>query len=401
MTEVPCSIGNMIIDMENSLEKFMQHTGRKNHQYCAMREQKETLRENEVIIHIDFSENYSCKYANEVQALHFGGSRRQVTLHTGVLYFYAQQEMHVTSFCSLSESLRHDPFAIWAHLDPVICDVLNKLPAIDTIHFWSDSPATQYRNKTMFRSIAEYVPRTYPCINAISWNYSEAGHGKGAPDGIGGTLKRTSDRLVAMGKDIPTFDILVSFLKTNVKGVELYIVTPEMIMNKQALITTMIGSSKPFENTMKVHQVIWSKQTNRCLSLRRLSCLLCGFKIGCSHFHISTVQSNTQPISEHQSTSTAVGDPASAQERNDPATGFKVGDWVSVQYNKTLYPGEVIEVITGGLKVDAMEPTSNNKFKWPKPKDVFDYSLADIVKKIGAPIPCGSRARQFYFADYP
>ncbi len=35
-------------------------------------------------------------------------------------------------------------------------------------------------------------------------NYLEGSHGKGAPDGVGGTLKRMAIRLVSQGVDIPT-----------------------------------------------------------------------------------------------------------------------------------------------------------------------------------------------------
>ncbi|KAG9355818.1 hypothetical protein JZ751_000660 [Albula glossodonta] len=36
-----------------------------------------------------------------------------------------------------------------------------------------------------------------------TWNYFEDSHGKGAPDGVGGTLKRRADRLVRLGVNIP------------------------------------------------------------------------------------------------------------------------------------------------------------------------------------------------------
>ena len=38
------------------------------------------------MLHVEFSENDTCKYTNETQALHFGGSYDQSSLHTGVLY---------------------------------------------------------------------------------------------------------------------------------------------------------------------------------------------------------------------------------------------------------------------------------------------------------------------------
>jgi len=48
---------------------------------------KAKLLQNEAIMIIDFSENYLCKYSSETQSVHFGVSRQQVSLHTGVLYY--------------------------------------------------------------------------------------------------------------------------------------------------------------------------------------------------------------------------------------------------------------------------------------------------------------------------
>ena len=33
----------------------------------------------------------------------------------------------------------------------------------------------------------------------VTWNFFKSGHGKGAADGIGGTVKREADRLVTHG----------------------------------------------------------------------------------------------------------------------------------------------------------------------------------------------------------
>lgn len=34
-------------------------------------------------------------------------------------------------------------------------------------------------------------------FKGITWNFFEASHGKGAPDGVGGALKKLADRIVA------------------------------------------------------------------------------------------------------------------------------------------------------------------------------------------------------------
>ncbi|KAK0145756.1 hypothetical protein N1851_015330 [Merluccius polli] len=122
-------------------------------QYGAYRQLRENLRNNECLLHVDFSENYSCKYSQEIQSVHFGGSHQQATLHTGVLYTAAEQSP--VTFCSISPSRRHDPPAIWAHLDPVLDMVRERYPLINRLHVFSDGPATQYKQKGNFYLISK------------------------------------------------------------------------------------------------------------------------------------------------------------------------------------------------------------------------------------------------------
>ena len=85
----------------------------------------------------------------------------------------------------------------------------------------------------------------------VTWNFMEAGHGKGAPDGVGGVLKRTADSLVTHGKDIPDAHILYESLKPET-SVNLIEVTEEEIKKfddkTPADLITITG-------TMKIHQV--------------------------------------------------------------------------------------------------------------------------------------------------
>ncbi|CAB3261155.1 unnamed protein product [Arctia plantaginis] len=59
-------------------------------QYRSYRIAIDELKNDEALLHIDFSENYNGKYYEEIQPHHFGGSRKQITLHTGVLYIKPQ-----------------------------------------------------------------------------------------------------------------------------------------------------------------------------------------------------------------------------------------------------------------------------------------------------------------------
>ncbi|GBM66790.1 hypothetical protein AVEN_74330-1 [Araneus ventricosus] len=120
---------------------------------------KKTLIPNDVLIHTDFSENYVCKYGREVQSSHFGGSKQQITLCTVVVYNLSLDtlELKVTSYCSLSDSLRHDLSAICSHLKPIIMEIKRLHPSLETAHIFTDSTVTQYRNRKMFYLIATFL----------------------------------------------------------------------------------------------------------------------------------------------------------------------------------------------------------------------------------------------------
>jgi len=97
------------------------------HQYERMRKLRESLSQNEVVVHIDYCENYTCKYTREIKETHFGGGNQQVTPHTGVIYLSGEK---VQSFASLSACLQHNAIATWAHLDPALRSIGEEHPQL-------------------------------------------------------------------------------------------------------------------------------------------------------------------------------------------------------------------------------------------------------------------------------
>lgn len=111
-------------------------------------EQKENLKQNEGFTHIDFSENYQTKLGKEIQSMHFGASHAQITLHTGISCNGIDSK--VESFCTVSESMDHSPSAVWAYLNPVLGEMQRENESLETLHIFSDGPATQYKQKGNF-----------------------------------------------------------------------------------------------------------------------------------------------------------------------------------------------------------------------------------------------------------
>ena len=105
-----------------------------------------------------------------------------------------------------------------------------------------------------------------------TWNCLEAGHGKGIPDGVGGTVKRMADIQVQRGKDCPNAASFVTDLKSAECKIQLYLVpSKEIDLSIQELSQVALTA---IPGTMKIHQLTKVVTTSaNGVSCRVLSCL--------------------------------------------------------------------------------------------------------------------------------
>lgn len=285
---ISCKKGDLYKMILAMIPKFLIHFRNIYHQYAAIAAIKKNLSTDEILFHIDFSENYVCKYAEEIQSAHFGGSKAQVSLHTVIVYHRPSENSAVIplSFCTLSDDLRHDPSAICAHMNLVIREIRKIIPIVTTAHFLSDGPSTQYRNKKMFFLMTVYLTKQLDVQN-LRWHYSESGHGKGAPDGVGGYIKRQADRLVALGEDISSYQKMLSRL--NDSAIKVIGLNREDINKIDMILPANIPT---FKGTMKCHEICWSRLDSERIYLRILSCLKCNVNTICDHYHLGEISLN-------------------------------------------------------------------------------------------------------------
>lgn len=124
---IECSLKDLVEKLVTRLFDIGPHIYNIHQHYKAMKSLRQSMSYNEVMIHMDFSENYVIKHSEEVQAMHFGASKKQISLHTVVCYnkrlgkepdsdtFSGKQ-----SFTTISNNLDHQAHGVWAHLEPVL-----------------------------------------------------------------------------------------------------------------------------------------------------------------------------------------------------------------------------------------------------------------------------------------
>uniref|UniRef100_A0A2A4JBN8 Uncharacterized protein n=1 Tax=Heliothis virescens TaxID=7102 RepID=A0A2A4JBN8_HELVI len=190
----------------------------------------------------------------------------------------------------MSSNLSHNVGAIWAHLKPI----LESLPSsIENIHFLSDGPVTQYRNKyIMFYVLACKLQDMIPNILKYSWNYHEAGHGKGAPDGVGATCKRTADQVIATGGDITNLKDFATVVRERCPGIKVDVIEGCEIEQMNTFINEKPSEIVAFKGTLLVHQVTGTAYCPNNLTLKSLSCF-CS-PDGCDHYKLGSIHYQTK-----------------------------------------------------------------------------------------------------------
>lgn len=120
------------------------------------------------------------------------------------------------------------------------------------INVVSDSPLSQYRNKSIF-----FVIKKFAEDNEIdlTWIYLECGHGKGKPDGVGAVVKRMIKVIIDMSPDEAVYkveDLLANGLQKMVPSIKLLTFTTAEIEAKRKIIPS---SLKTVTGTAKFHEI--------------------------------------------------------------------------------------------------------------------------------------------------
>lgn len=139
--KISCSVSTLKEAYNKNIQAMCTHLFNINHQCQVCKVKKEQLYDDEVFLHIDIAENWTCKRLDQIQSANFGGSKTQVTLHTGVAYVGGKDAR--LSFCSIRGNNTHNPQAISSHLELVLVMLKTRYPTVQKIHFLSDGPVTQ------------------------------------------------------------------------------------------------------------------------------------------------------------------------------------------------------------------------------------------------------------------
>ena len=377
VTDLELPKAEFIAMMTETYKEFAKHIYNVKQQYKGVREMKEKLPPNHYLIQMDFSENYACQSVEEVQSAYWNAT--SVTLHPTVIYRKDKEGgLEHENIVFVSEVLQHNATMVLAIIEKIVKHVKTDNNNVKAIHFWTDSPTSQYRNKTIF----DFVSRmdTQYGIKG-SWHYFESGHGKGPCDGVGGTTKRNADNAIKQQKaTIQDADDFFRWASASASQIKFQMITQEEFNTSKEVVEKRNQNIIPVKGTMKVHSVI--AVTDETIKTRETVCV-CAECFGENGFNLSTsCKWDDQNMTKHtQEQSNAIaqdlGENITSNTENDKfiedeSKDLKVAidDFVILEYDKKYYIGKIesIDEDDGELEVTCMESCGKveGRYRWPK-----------------------------------
>ena len=170
--------------LEQKTPQYLWHVFVKRKQSVYFEDMKENGGDQTVICQIDYAENFTIHDQDQIQSAHW--SLKQVSIFTSFTWFNGSGGQG-QSFGLVSNSTKHNKFSVITCLEILAQEIISIMPDVNTIKFFSDGAASQFKNRFLLQHLTTMMEETGI---EFEWNYFASSHGKGVVDGIGGTLKR-------------------------------------------------------------------------------------------------------------------------------------------------------------------------------------------------------------------
>ena len=364
LTRIEESRADFIHNLVGGMSVFRDHCRRVLLQYQETKHlQSQLMPKFEVTVQIDYAENWAVKYQDEIAAVYF--DKNQITIHPMVVHYKGvgaecDKICHL-SFVGVSSVTAHSVPTTFAFIGALMSELLKLLPELKVVHFISDSPSSQYRNRSMCSLVARFAS-LYDGIEA-SWSWLEAGHGKGPCDGIGGGIKKKADNLVKSGKLITNTEEFCETIRAAKPNMHILKVGTEEVDRCKELIT----SWKPpaVRGIGSAHTIV---PVGPILMMRETSCFHnCCYEEG-GVFHPTCTGWQKTSLQTHH------------LEKEGDAS-FRKGSWLAVRYRKGWYMAQVLSTMEGMYEVSYMTKAKGDTWKWGR-KETGMVDQEDVMKEM-------------------
>ena len=166
---------------------FKFHHYIKKTQEKSFEQLKQASTDENIVLQVDFAENYSVTSQNETQSAHF--SKPTITVFTGVAH--SREKVHKMTL--ITDDKHHDTYAVFHLLKVIVVELKKIFLNIKRLAIVSDGSAAQFKNRFNLLNLLNFE-KDHDL--QVSWHFLATSHGKGTVDAIGGVVKNVVNRRV-------------------------------------------------------------------------------------------------------------------------------------------------------------------------------------------------------------
>jgi len=241
--------------LAEQLEKLSPHSYIVKKQAEFVEQTQNSLKEGEVMLFLDFSENYTLQIQNAVQSYYW--HQKQATVHVAVAVYKQNDKICTKNYVSLSDYLKHDTAAVHLYMSKVIAHIKNDLPfIIHKMFYVSDGCSGQYKNKFSLGNVLRH--RKEYGIDA-EWHFQGTAHGKSICDAIGGITKSVAFRAThqkSAAQQMTNAKELFEFLSERMKNVTFDLVDEVEHKAHKRELQEVFAKCKPIPGCRSFHAFI-------------------------------------------------------------------------------------------------------------------------------------------------
>ena len=136
---------------------------------------KASVTSSSIVVEIDFSENFTFKYQDEIRSAHWAS--RSCTLFCAVIYYREKLsgEVKVASYACISDYMKHDKYSVVVFNDAILKHFQEQNPTITLkeINYQSDGCGQHFKQKYMLCYITTVtgISINWHFTATVNWGY--------------------------------------------------------------------------------------------------------------------------------------------------------------------------------------------------------------------------------------
>ena len=287
----------------------------------------------------------------------------------------------VISYVIISDYLSHDKYAVDVFNRLIIADLKGKLQGLQVIDIFSDGAGQHFKQKFTISNITFYEMELGVKCN---WHFFATSHGKGAVDGVGGTVKRAVYKaIMAEQAYVNNFTTFAACARKTVKAVHILTCSKELVDNRKAILDEKWVDILPIPSTHTIHCF-------RHIDIYKVNISKTSLSTNSVTFHFK----NESTENDASTPTTAAGFSIQEEKEIVQPLVFGINDWVLVKYisqrytSAKFYVGNIVKCgLITSVKFMMLHRLSmpSIKFVWNTNCELCDVDNSQIVAKLPAP----------------